>query len=253
MPEVDYNTELTPFTARWVSSDSSRQMVPAEQSSHGFVGEILSGSAISLRPSRLAGTGYSIEPLMRLSDSTGSDFFIIMDPSEYTAQTGEQHVELSEAEPTVHSPSQLLGAIRSSLSLRVTELAEALHVQRPTIYAWMKSEAEPQDENRLRLEAISEIAREWRNLSDKPLGNLLRQPTEDSPSLMNLLKKKRLNQSGISKLLRQLSNVVEEQMPKRKRRLTATERARQRGFDFSKVNENPAEFDVLTGKRSHEE
>jgi DNA-binding transcriptional regulator YiaG len=253
MPEVDYNYELTSYATRWISSDSTRSTVPAEQSSHGFAGEILSDSTITLPPFRLAGTGDSIEPLMPPDDSTGSDFFFLNNPSEYESETGGQYVEHSETEATVYSPSQLLGTIRSSLSLRVTELAEALQVQRPTIYAWMKSETEPQDDNRLRLEVISEIAREWRSLSDKPLGNLLRQPTGDSPSLMNLLKRKHLNQSGISKLLRQLSNALEGQVPKWKRRLTATEQARQRGFDFSTVNENPAEFDVLTGKRSHEE
>lgn len=37
------------------------------------------------------------------------------------------------------------------------------------------------------------------------------------------------------------------------RKLTPTERARQKGFDLSSIKENPAEFDVFTGKRSHEE
>lgn len=41
----------------------------------------------------------------------------------------------------------------------------------------------------------------------------------------------------------------EYKMPiSKERRDTATERARNRGFDFNSVNENP-EFDVMTGKR----
>ena len=39
----------------------------------------------------------------------------------------------------------------------------------------------------------------------------------------------------------------------KERRETATQRAERLGFDLSKVKENPAEFDMITGKRGCEE
>lgn len=70
------------------------------------------------------------------------------------------------------SVEEQLAAIQRNLSLNVSELSNALAVTRPTIYAWLRAEKEPQPENLARIQQVYRIARFWRSMSAHPVGNL---------------------------------------------------------------------------------
>jgi transcriptional regulator with XRE-family HTH domain len=57
--------------------------------------------------------------------------------------------------------SQLVDTIRKAFRLTVTDLAAVLRVQRPTVYAWLKDDAELKAENEWRLHQVAELADEW--------------------------------------------------------------------------------------------
>ncbi len=192
-------------------------------------------------------TGHLLGHFPLYRNATGSDFY-----SDDESSSGSA-TETPRAVLTNRTPAELLASIRSNLSLRVNELAEVLHVQRPTVYAWMQSESLPREQNNERLLEVASIAAEWTKLANNPLGAAVRQRSLSSPSLLELLKKGRLNRTQISGALLQLQKESCGPQKKSEKRLSAAERAKRLGFDLSKVRENDAELQLVTGKRIDEE
>lgn len=91
----------------------------------------------------------------------------------------------SQAELLESTPSEPLSAttpvasmvaeIRSALSLRMTELADTMRVERPTVYAWIR-DSTPLERNLERLGALHRLAQHWTTQSDAPVGSAIRQP-----------------------------------------------------------------------------
>jgi transcriptional regulator with XRE-family HTH domain len=69
------------------------------------------------------------------------------------------------------SAAEQLAFIKHYLSLSVSDLARAVGVQRPTIYAWMQS-GSPRRESVERLAMLERLAAHWKTLADRPLGML---------------------------------------------------------------------------------
>ncbi len=56
---------------------------------------------------------------------------------------------------------QMLIDIRAAWGMGVSQLARALRVERPTVYAWLESKNEPRADNRNRIEAIWDLSQRW--------------------------------------------------------------------------------------------
>lgn len=83
---------------------------------------------------------------------------------------------------------EMVATIRASLSLNISQSAKMLGVQRPTLYSWMREEAEPQPANLLRLRCIFGLARYWNQLSGRqPLGRRLHAEAVEQQSVFDLL------------------------------------------------------------------
>lgn len=98
--------------------------------------------------------------------------------------------------------------VSQRLSLSVTELAAILDVKRPTIYAWRRGEASPQEKNVKRLALLVQIAKHWVELSDEPLYRRLRHAFDtDGRTLFGMLKSERLDMREIKKHLQKLASL----------------------------------------------
>jgi transcriptional regulator with XRE-family HTH domain len=88
----------------------------------------------------------------------------------------------------IFSPALALSRIRTQLSLTIADLARALIVTRPTIYAWLEASAVLKPENHQRLVALQAVAEDWsRRSSGAALGKLLRMPLSGQPSLLEVI------------------------------------------------------------------
>lgn len=98
--------------------------------------------------------------------------------------------------------------VSQRLSLSVTELAAILDVKRPTIYAWRRGEASPQEKNVQRLALLVQIAKHWVELSDEPLYRRLRHAFDtDGRTLFGMLKSERLEMREIKEHLQKLASL----------------------------------------------
>lgn len=122
---------------------------------------------------------------------------------------------------------QKIESIRDAFGLSTSALAEILQVSRPTIYQWIKGQSERLSlENRARLDRVALLAAEWRNaFPSMDMDHWLTDNEPGSPSLMDLLKAEKSDDSRIDALLsRRISDA---------KRTEATIRAeRQASADF---------------------
>ncbi|MDD3586348.1 MAG: hypothetical protein PHQ75_04135 [Thermoguttaceae bacterium] len=76
----------------------------------------------------------------------------------------------TEMVPVVTVPEKL-AAITSTFKFRTTELAEILHVERQTIYAWIREENEPFTSTIEHIDQLVRLADYWESLSSLPLSH----------------------------------------------------------------------------------
>ncbi len=89
-----------------------------------------------------------------------------------------------------HSPvgtNERLGAIQGFLSLNVTEVAWVLNVSRRSVYGWLNG-SNPYSAATQRLAALSDLAMEWSEKSDEPLGTYVSSPVSEGRSVKLLLR-----------------------------------------------------------------
>jgi len=91
------------------------------------------------------------------------------------------------------SASARLARIRANLSLQVAELSRILHVERPTIYSWMRDDGVAlRSDNRERLERLEGLAHRWQRISNLPVGPRIRRTNETGESVVSLLEQDRV-------------------------------------------------------------
>ncbi len=69
------------------------------------------------------------------------------------------------------SVAEKIAAVKSAFSLRTKELADVLHVERQTIYAWIRGENEPNMVTLNRLDLFVKLAAYWNTHSPLPLSH----------------------------------------------------------------------------------
>lgn len=98
-----------------------------------------------------------------------------------------QDAGLQDQIDNILSAEDMLGFIRANLSLNITELAAVLKVERPTIYAWLRGDALPQQKNIERLALIYSYAEEWAKHALMPAGDLVRSKNKNGKSIVSEL------------------------------------------------------------------
>lgn len=143
-----------------------------------------------------------------------------------------------------YSPGQMLAAIRAHLSLTITETASALQVERPTVYAWLRGQWEPHEQNRRRLHRLFDLAFYWSRGSKAPLGTRLRDADARGTSLLDLLRAERWDEAR--NWLTALWKVGPVPTPGQP--LSVREALARHGLS-SRVPRGAEEIDRVTGKR----
>lgn len=164
-------------------------------------------------------------------------------------------IELARATPA-HPPvatisiPQLIAHIRGSLSLQIKQLAEALGVERPTVYAWIKEESVPRPQKRTRLQELYQLAKRWDELTNQPLGRALTEVGSDGRSILEILRRPDTPQALVVERFRGIVSVrARAQTAPRQVRKSLVQLAREHGIDTERVKEQNDAIDILTGKR----
>lgn len=149
----------------------------------------------------------------------------------------------SSADPVPLAVPELVASIRASLSLNISQSAEVLGVQRPTLYAWMREEAEPQTANLSRLQLVAGLARRWNELSGRqPLGRRLRLPALGDQTVLDLLAEDPIRTIPLAEAFEHLARVEYERVPVGGRSARVQRRLGPRQHE-----EQEADLDVETG------
>jgi hypothetical protein len=143
------------------------------------------------------------------------------------------------------APRDVIANLRSALSLNMSEVARVLRVERPTVYAWLRSDSVPQRSNSIRLARLNDVARRWQRGMTAPLGDAVRTAGTDGRSLVDLLATDPLPEEHIEQ---RLAEAVRDVMDAARPRIPPVrDAARRRGI--SPGGRGPhSEVDFLTGR-----
>lgn len=97
-----------------------------------------------------------------------------------------------------------IGAIKEGWRLNMTELAEIMDVQRPTLYNWVNGKTSPNAEARQRLDLLVAAAPIWNRLTAKSSDSFLLDylgPEETGPSIRQRLKSPDGNLAEMTRLI----------------------------------------------------
>jgi hypothetical protein len=164
----------------------------------------------------------------------------------------ELRSELNAATSVATTEDQIT-IILSSLSLRVTELANLVDVQRPTIYAWLQGDFSPQSENKSRLNTLFKLANKWRLMSKAPLGKAVRDAQIEGATILDLLKQKKIDEKKVVRSFNALVNSSKLNTATTRRRGLVASALQRQGIDRTKVKLNNADITALSGKRFEED
>lgn len=132
-----------------------------------------------------------------------------------TAQSSPRLVVPDRAEEDDRPPllNEMLGTIRVAFSLTVTELAQVIRVERPTIYSWLGDRAQPQVANLRRMTSIWRLANRWLASAGRPLGDFKRLPVVDGCSVLDLLSGEPLRHHPLGQQLGRLARLRSREQP----------------------------------------
>lgn len=141
--------------------------------------------------------------------------------------------------------------VQQALSLNVKELAAVLHVQRPTVYSWLRGErSNVRGSNRRRINEIAKVARAWTRMSDFPFGAAVRSELDESGrSLVDLLAESPIDEGATQRHLeacrrKQLAaEAAEPPWPP-----SMQEIARKHGIEPEKLRQSDHIIDTITGR-----
>jgi len=122
----------------------------------------------------------------------------------------------------VRATAEKIEHIRDIFGLSISHLAKILRTSRPSVYKWLEGE-EPREQFAARIQQLCKFADHFSEMNPHHFspGPLLRQPLDNSPSLLELLEREKLMSDevelGLSTIL-DLMNRRRERMDRSKRR-----------------------------------
>lgn len=124
--------------------------------------------------------------------------------NETQTGTSEVHVVSESDTDTPYRPlvPLYLRAIEGSLQLTRSQLADALQIERATLYQWLGGARQPRPRNLQRIEALRNIASEWSaaNLGPARTAWYMREPVSGH-TLSDLLTQEELDMAAIRQLM----------------------------------------------------
>ncbi len=144
-----------------------------------------------------------------------------------------------DPEDLFSTPAARLTVVRRWLSMSITDLATAMRVQRPTIYAWMSSRSMPKQANLERLRALHRVGQAWKRRAGRPAVDALKKPTPEGGSLLSLLAAPNIDEVAVLRLIERLAR--RDKAPTRATRLAAAS-----DFDDTPHDDAESAFDVET-------
>lgn len=148
-----------------------------------------------------------------------------------------------------YSAGEMVSAIRSSLSLNITEMARVVRVERPTIYEWIGGRSNPHPDNRERLSKVFAMSQEWKKLSPLPVDSYVRQPDITGKSIVDLLSEEFIDTRKVLARLKELIAVqskTKQDSLEKGTSLSVRELAKKHNLV---IVERTDTIDSLTGKR----
>lgn len=113
--------------------------------------------------------------------------------------------------------ADLIAEIKATLGVSITDLASIAGVSRQAVYDWIGG-GQVSDANFDRLLGLRRVCLDWRSLTNRPLGRLLRAKTAEGRSLLDLLGEEPLARSLIQSHLEALAKRVAEEEGQRQAR-----------------------------------
>lgn len=113
--------------------------------------------------------------------------------------------------------ADLIAEIKATLGVSITDLASIAGVSRQAVYDWIGG-GQVSDANYDRLLELRRVCLDWRSLTNRPLGRLLRAKTAEGRSLLDLLGEEPLARSLIQSHLDALAKRVAEEEGQRQAR-----------------------------------
>jgi hypothetical protein len=104
----------------------------------------------------------------------------------------------------IRSVSEQISFIRSYLSLNISEASKIFGVQRPSIYAWISGQSSPSNANQERINLLYDLALDWKNKSNLPIGELRKLPVISNKSITDLLLQDDIDKASVSAIFSDL-------------------------------------------------
>ena len=208
----------------------------AESGAFACYGQVLE----SLAQTTHQGTGGEplwAEAMQTMASASGA--YIVLQGPPPTA------LPVDPAAVTATDIGRQLAFARHYLSLNTTDLSRILLVERPTVYAWLDGKWDPKQENKGRIRKLYQVARTWKEMSNQPIGKLLREPLEGDASLMDYLVRDTFETAAINRFLPVIRELA-DQKEKTKRARSVREIAKQRGFKPLSSAQESERFDQAT-------
>jgi len=117
--------------------------------------------------------------------------------------------------------SERIAFCRNWLSLSMTQLANALRLERQTLYGWVSGNSTPHDENERRLNSVFTLAADWQRFANEPLGKAVTRKLSNGKSLHDMLTVADLDVFEIRNLFAELKPLVAEKTRGQERRQLA--------------------------------
>ncbi len=157
-----------------------------------------------------------------------------------------------QSEEASASFADMVAQIKIAFSLSVSDLAQVLHVERPTIYAWLDERWVPKEENVLRVTQVYRHASYWAKFNRKALSDKQLSTKVSGHCLHEALRAKKIHDARVTALLdywaTQLPVRISD-LPKDSIRAAAI----RHGIDLSKHSEQQDVIDRITGKRTSDD
>ena len=162
--------------------------------------------------------------------------------------TATRHAADNNHPLMVTTPSRALAVIRTAFPLQISQIAEILGVSRPTVYAWIGDEQQPQPRCQERLKQIYSLAEYWNARSNLPVpASFMIAPDPAGRSLIDMLESEVIHHREVQSRLDALRASQEDVDS-----TSIAALARKYGINLESNTENIGEFDVITRRPMNE-
>ncbi len=138
--------------------------------------------------------------------------------------------QIEEAMPNV------LTSIRAYLGLNMTEFASVSRVSRPTVYAWLRGETQPQDHHADRIRCLEKIARHAARVALQPVKPYLHQELSSGLSLYQMLLREQIEIGEVRSALAEIFEAMASAARVASSRTTAVDLAQRYGYSRPPVS-----------------